>query len=37
LMYIHHDISLRSTLEDNFISSTSIARIHSCSGKGAGL
>jgi hypothetical protein len=37
LMDIHHDTSLRSILEDDFIPSTSRACIHSCSGKGAGL
>jgi hypothetical protein len=36
-MDIHHDTSLRSILEDDFISSTSRARIHSCLGKRPGL
>jgi hypothetical protein len=37
LMDMHHDTSLRSVLEDDFISSTSKAYIRSCLGKGAGL
>jgi hypothetical protein len=36
-MDFHHDTSLRFILEDDFISSTSKACIHFCSGKGAGL
>jgi hypothetical protein len=34
---IHHNTSLMSILEDNFISSTFKTRIHSCSSKGVGL
>ncbi len=37
LMDIHHDTSLRFILEDDSISSTSRARIYSCSSKGAWL
>jgi len=37
LMDIHHDTSFRAILEDDSISSTSKARIHSCLGKGAWL
>jgi len=37
LMDIHHDTSLRFILEDDSISSTSKACIHSCLGKGAWL
>jgi hypothetical protein len=36
-MDLHHDTSFRSILEDDYISSTSGARIRSCSGKGEGL
>ncbi len=36
-MDIHHDTSLWSILEDDFISSTSKIHICSCSGKGVGL
>jgi hypothetical protein len=37
LMDIHHDTSLKSILEDDFISSTSKIHIRFCSGKGAKL
>jgi hypothetical protein len=36
-MDTHHDTSFRFILEDDFIPSTSKARIHFCSGKGARL
>jgi len=36
-MDIHHDTSLKNILEDDSISSASIAHICSCLGKGAGL
>jgi hypothetical protein len=36
-MDFHHDTSLRSILEYDSISLTSITCIHSCSSKGAGL
>jgi hypothetical protein len=36
-MDIHHNTSFKSILEDDSISSTSKAHIHSCSGKGARL
>jgi hypothetical protein len=37
LMYIHHDTSLRSILEDDSISLAYGVRIHFCSGKGPRL